>query len=98
MKVIMRILGVGASAVGFDGAAGQYVRSYDPDGNDGRGDLEITNDPARARVFTDAGEGLRVWRSQATACPIRWDGKPNRPLTAFTVTFEPAPEVKEAET
>mgnify|MGYP001563947691 FL=1 len=91
MKVIMRILGVGASAVGFDGADGQYVRSYDPDGNDGRGDLEITSDPASALVFEDVKQALAAWKAQSAARPLRWDGKPNRPLSAFTVTFEPAP-------
>ena len=92
MRVVMRIIAIGASAVGFNGVEGQYIRFYDPDGNGGRGDVDITSDPARALVFADAGEGLRAWKAQSATRPLRWDGKPNRPLTAFTVTFEPAPE------
>lgn len=68
-----------------------FVKSYDPDGHDGQGDLEITADPADAHVYADAGEALAAYHAQSTVRPLREDGKPNRPLLAFTVTFERAP-------
>ncbi len=65
---------------------GKYVVDYDPKprlGPDGPWVYLITtDDPAKARRFADAGEALEFWRM---SYGIRPDGKPNRPLTAYTV-------------
>jgi hypothetical protein len=75
---------------------GTYIVSYDPDFHHktapdgyGGGQLRVTLDRALARCFNDAGEALEYWR-QAPKCSChstRPDGKPNRPLTAFTVSI-----------
>ena len=71
--------------------AGKYLKRYDAayvdaeHGYDG-GWLEVTADIEEAQVFADAAEALEKWKEQAPPpYDIRLDGKPNRPLTAFTV-------------
>lgn len=44
--------------------------------------LEVTADPAKAREFQTLEEALAYWRQENG---VRPDGKPNRPLTAFSV-------------
>jgi hypothetical protein len=68
---------------------GRYVKSYDPDGHDGYGDVTLTLDSAQAHVYPDGAAALEAWRAQSTVRPLRSDGLPNRPLTAFTVETEP---------
>lgn len=67
---------------------GQYVVEYDPtrDGVDPNGDpvmchLITTPDKEKALHLRPA-EALEFWRK---AHGLRADGKPNRPLSAFTV-------------
>jgi hypothetical protein len=35
--------------------------------------------------FKTAGEAWMLWRRPSRVRPVRADGKPNRPLTAFTI-------------
>jgi hypothetical protein len=73
-------------------AAGQYLLSYDPEAAGGFGVWAWTADPALAMVFPGAPAAFRCWRAVPANHPVRQsDGKPNRPLTAFSVTFVPAP-------
>ena len=65
--------------------AGWYLAGYDADGNDGWGDAIWTNNPAEAIVFATATEAHACWTEQSRARPLRPDGQPNRPLTAFTI-------------
>jgi hypothetical protein len=44
-----------------------------------------TTDIKAAQRFKDAGEALEFWRQVDKKVPVRSDGKPNRPLTMFTV-------------
>lgn len=82
---LLKIIGLCNGAPSeFDG---KYVAAYDPSYHpvgeeyDG-GLLEVTDDPAKALQFATAGEAMGCWqRSYGT----RSDGKPNRPLTAWTV-------------
>lgn len=53
-----------------------------PDGNPMQAHVVATADEAKALVFPDAAAALECWRK---AHGMRWDGRPNRPLTAFTV-------------
>jgi len=48
-----------------------------------------TPDLAKAHRFADAAEAMTVYRSQSRTRPIRQDGRPNRPLTAYTVEVVP---------
>ena len=64
-----------------------YLRSYDPDAYGGRGHARVTPDVAAAARFPDVVEGWKEWKRESTVLPLRPDGQPNRPLTAYTVTF-----------
>ena len=71
-----------------DRCPGQYLKSYDPEAHDGRGDCEWTADAAEAHVYPDFVSAFEAWRQVPKTRPKRDDGKPNRPLTSFNVTFE----------
>ena len=68
---------------------GSYLVAYDPDAYDGRGTATFTFDVGEAKQFHDAGGVLAEWRRISTLRPKRADGKPNRPLTVWTVMAEP---------
>lgn len=67
-------------------AEGLYVVSYTPDGHGGRGDLVLSEHLKDAQRFDSPGAALELWQAQA-APPFatRPDGKPNRPMTAFSI-------------
>ena len=64
----------------------RYVVSYDPDGNDGHGDVVLPTDPAKAKRYT-LDEARKEWDRTSTVRPLRSDGQPNKPLTAYTVAL-----------
>jgi hypothetical protein len=79
-------------APGAADPTGLYLRSYDPEGHDGRGDADWTADLAQAKVFASPMEAFEEWRRVPNVLPVRPDGQPNRPLTAYSVTFpDPLP-------
>lgn len=51
----------------------------------GRGHTTFTRDRTRAVSFDSPADAIEYWRQQSKTVPTRPDGKPNRPLTAFTV-------------
>jgi hypothetical protein len=61
-----------------------YVISCDVDARGGRG-MFILGPHADAMRFPDVRAALTYWKRQSTVQPLRADGQPNRPLTAFTV-------------
>lgn len=69
---------------------GEYLESYDPDAMNGRGIMKWTKDKSKAIKFKDAGEAWQLWGRVSLKKPKRPDGKPNRPLTAFTILIEEA--------
>lgn len=72
----------------LDGASldsGWWLAVYDPDAYDGAGDVQGTHDAADAKRFPDLAAALEEWKRPSTTHPLRRDGKPNRPLSAFTV-------------
>lgn len=71
------------------GMIGKWVESFDPDAHGGRGDLRVTDDRNKALKFKNPGEALRYWKQQSKLQPLRPDGQPNRPLTAWTMGIEP---------
>ncbi len=68
--------------------SGEYLKSFDPEAHDGRGDATFTRNLKEAMVFTDAVEAIKTWQSQSKTRPLRDDGRPNRPLTSFSASFE----------
>lgn len=69
-----------------------WVSSYDPEAYDGRGHVELTRDISQALTFRDKLAAFECWRQQSKRRPLRDDGKPNRPLTAWSVEIEPKKE------
>ena len=70
---------------------GRYVRTYDPSGNRGQGSFTTTEDTVDALQFGTETEAFEKWREPYG---LRADGRPNRPLTAFTMTIEEVGERK----
>lgn len=68
---------------------GTFVRSYSPDAFRGRGDVVTSKYIHKALLFDTKQEAMEFWRQPSTMHPTRPDGKPNRPLTAFTVEIVP---------
>lgn len=73
-------------------ADGEYVVEYDPSrpGRDANGEellchLVTTPDPNEALELPTKMEAFELWRSVDQRQPLRPDGRPNRPLTAYTV-------------
>jgi len=66
-----------------------YLRAYDVDAHDGRGSVAMTRDIAEARTWCTQHEVMLAWMRQSTIKPLRPDGKPNRPLTAYSVAAVP---------
>jgi hypothetical protein len=62
-----------------------FLVSFDPDGNDGHGTVRLTDNIDHAKRFDSFAAVLEEWKRQSTARPIRDDGKPNRPLTAWSI-------------
>jgi len=70
---------------------GHYLRSCNVDAHGGRGSVDAVQDPAQALRFRDVLEAMEYWRRQSTVRPLRPDGLPNRPLTAYTIEVVDAP-------
>lgn len=70
---------------------GLYVTAYDPsfaaNGDPGACLLTGTADPRQAKHFTDVAEAYDYAKQVNLRDPIREDGRPNRPITAFTIRF-----------
>jgi hypothetical protein len=69
---------------------GQYLEWADPDANNGMGDDRWTSDIDKAKKFATFADATACWQAQSVVNPIRPDGKPNRPLTAWSVCVERA--------
>lgn len=71
-------------------ASGKYVRYYDPSPADTIipvADLFTTDDINSAKQYPTIQDAIKEYRRIDTRNPIRPDGQPNRPLTAFHVEF-----------
>jgi hypothetical protein len=62
-----------------------FVKSFDPDAMCGRGKVVATPHVEEALQFESTTEAHRFWAQASTVQPLRTDGKPNRPLTAYCV-------------
>lgn len=70
---------------------GDYLEWSDPNAKFGLGDDRWTPDVAKAKRFPTRDAAMECWRAQSTLVPMRSDGKPNRPMTAYSVTVEEVP-------
>lgn len=87
--VIKFICRMDGEPTGYDG---EYLKSYDasyvlPNGKYSGGKLETTPDIEEAQKFETPTEALDKWKETAPKpwSTRLWDGKPSRPLTAFTI-------------
>jgi hypothetical protein len=67
---------------------GDYLEWSDPNARHGFGDDRWTDDVTKAQRFPSFEAAMACWTTQSTKRPFRDDGKPNRPLTAYSVTVE----------
>ncbi len=81
------VLQTGIALLGIEDPVMMYVAKSDTETNDGMGSFMLTNDPKDALHFDTMQDALECWRRQSIVKPTREDGKPNRPLTALTVSF-----------
>lgn len=88
MTYSIRIIGL-ADGRRLDGIDGAWVVDCDVDGRQGRGSVIVTREARKARRFDHAHDAWAYWRRESTVVPTRPDGKPNRPLTAYTISVEP---------
>jgi hypothetical protein len=73
------------------GLVGKYLKAYDVEASGGHEVATWTRDRREALVFPSFIGAFEAWRSQSVTVPLRADGKPNRPLTAYSVKFEDGP-------
>lgn len=65
---------------------GAYIEDFDFEARRGFGKPTFTTNVDRAKRFPSFLEAMGFWTTQSKTHPVRLsDGKPNRPLTAFTV-------------
>ncbi len=74
---------------GAPAPVGQYLYAYSPEAHDGRGQAEFTDRLDEALLFADFTQAHEAWTWVPANRPVREDGQPNRPLTAFTMEFLP---------
>jgi hypothetical protein len=78
MPFVIRCVGLATNP--WQGPRGQFLMTYHPSGFS-----EWTSDVQRAMTFESHGAAIALYRSTHPTQPTREDGRPNRPLTAFTV-------------
>jgi hypothetical protein len=64
---------------------GGYVVSCDVDARGGRGAVTLSSIETDAKRFATGADALAYWKRPSTVCPVRPDGQPNRPLSAYSV-------------
>jgi len=88
MAVVLRCLDLATGG----GPVGEYLAAFDPEAHDGWGDATFTRDVAKALRFPDFAAAYRFYGTRPQRRSRRPDGKPNRPLTAFTMQFDCVPD------
>lgn len=83
----IKILDVPGLLIGEPMQTPCFLRAYDPTVGYPLGNLQTTQDPSLALHFASFSAALAFWTQQVGG--NRWDGKPNRPLTALTVEIVP---------
>lgn len=66
-----------------------WLRDFDADADGGKGLVTVTDSRDEAMIFDSVQALHDVWTRQSQVLPLRADGKPNRPLTAYTMEARP---------
>lgn len=69
-----------------------WLVDCDVDARDGFGSFVFSVTAADAKVFDNFIDAMEFWRRPSSVRPRRQDGRPNRPLTAYTVEPRPIPD------
>jgi hypothetical protein len=64
-----------------------FLKDFDFEHDHGQGRPVFTQKRSEAMKFDDPGKALDYWKTQSKKKPMRPDGKPNRPFTAWTVSI-----------
>jgi hypothetical protein len=78
----------------------EWVVAFEPDSSQTdpptypTGTTDSDPDPGKAKRFLSFAEAAEFWKTQSKTVPYRPDGKPNRPLTAFTVEIVVIPDTE----
>ena len=65
-----------------------YLKSYDPEAYGGRGEVTFTGSIDEAMEFADRHAAWACYFQVPKCAPSRPDGRPNRPLTAYTIFID----------
>lgn len=86
MSTVIRIVDLqGVHVGGQPVPRDTYVIRCDFDAAEGLGIVDVTTDIKLARKFAGTIEAMRYYNTVSKKHPVRPDGEPNRPLTAYTV-------------
>lgn len=66
-----------------------WLVECDVNARDGFGTIKMTRDVKEAKRFDSADHAIAYYRRQSEIKPLRGDGRPNRPCTAFSVEICP---------
>jgi hypothetical protein len=69
--------------------AGQWLEDFDFEAHGGQGYGTFTADKSRAKTFDNFGDAAAFWNTISKTTPRRPDGRPNKPLTALSVSIDP---------
>jgi hypothetical protein len=83
---VIRNLGLANGSAGS--VPGQYLKWYNPEARGGMGDWGWTPNKEEALSFEDPIEAFKLYISVPGNRPRRPDGRPNKPLTSFTIIIE----------
>lgn len=67
--------------------AGSYIKNFDAEAYPARGSVLLTWEPEDAKRFSNQQQAFEFWQTQCKHEPVRPDGRPNRPLTAYNVSI-----------
>lgn len=81
----------GKAVIAGNVPVGAYLEWFDVEEYNGRGSAKWTTDIDHALLYPTVKAAMDAWQTRSKLLPLRADGKPNRPLTAFNVAIERAP-------
>lgn len=76
------------------GHEGRYLVRFDPGHREPLHRIVTSTKVSLAHVFSTAADALAYWSQTDPYRPVRPDGKPNRPLTAYTMEVVPVKSVE----
>lgn len=90
MATVLKNLGLASGLP--DPCVGQYLQSFNHLAHGGRGEAVFTPERGKAMRFATVQEAMAYWQQVHPLIPTRTDGRPNKPLTAFSVELETVPD------